>query len=46
MALATLTDAGFTIDTYYRLGTFAEAEIDLETWLRKKIQELQTAASI
>ena len=40
-----LTDAGFTIDTYYRLGTFAEAETELETWLRRKIQELETAAS-
>jgi len=36
---------GFTIDTYYRLGTFAEAETELETWLRRKIQELETAAS-
>ena len=40
-----LNDAGFTIDTYYRLGTFAEAETELETWLRRKIQELETAVS-
>ena len=40
-----LNDAGFTIDTYYRLGTFDEAESAVGTWLRKKIQELESAAS-
>lgn len=39
-----LNDAGFTIDTYYRLGTFDEAEAAVGTWLRKKIQELESAA--
>lgn len=39
-----LNEAGFTIDTYYRLGTFNEAEAAVETWLRKKIQELETVA--
>ena len=38
-----LNNAGFTIDTYYRLGTFAEAAAALETWLRTKIPELETA---
>ena len=40
----TLNDAGFTLDTYYRLGTFEEAETAVESWLRKKIQESETLA--
>jgi len=39
-----LNEAGFTIDTYYRLGTSAEAEAALGTWLRKMIQQLETLA--
>jgi hypothetical protein len=39
-----LNEAGFTIDTYYRLGTFEEAEVALRTWLQKMIQKLETLA--
>jgi len=39
-----LNEAGFTIDTYYRLGTFEEAEAALRTWLRKMIQHLEALA--
>ena len=35
-----LNDEGFTIDTYYRLGTFEELEAAVKGWLLKKIQEL------
>jgi hypothetical protein len=38
-----LNEAGFTVDTYYRLGTFEEAEAAVGTWLRKKIAELEAA---
>src|SRR6516225_1254111 len=37
-----LNDAGFTIDTYYRLGTFEEAEAALAAWLRNMIRQLET----
>jgi hypothetical protein len=40
-----LNDAGFTIDTYTRLGTFEEAETAVRAWLRKKIHELETPSS-
>ena len=39
-----LNDAGYTIDTYCRLGTFEEAEGALKNWLRKKIKEIEDAA--
>ena len=39
-----LNDAGFTIDTYYRLGTFEEAEAAVGTWLRKEIAALEAVA--
>jgi len=32
---------GFTIDTYYRLGTHEEVEAALEAWLRKTIEQLE-----
>jgi hypothetical protein len=38
-----LNDAGFTIDTYTRLGTFEETETAVRDWLRKKIHELENA---
>lgn len=41
-----LNEAGFSIDTYCRLGTLEEAEAAVGTWLRKKIQELETSAPI
>ena len=37
-----LNEAGYTIDTYYRLGTLAEAEAALGTWLRNIILQLET----
>jgi hypothetical protein len=40
-----LNDAGFTIDTYTRLGTFEEAEGAVRAWLRKKIHELETPSA-
>jgi hypothetical protein len=36
-----LSTEGFTIDTYYRLGTQAEVEKAMAAWLRKTIQELE-----
>jgi hypothetical protein len=39
-----LNEAGFTIDTYYRLGTFEEAEAAVRTWLRKRIADLEAVA--
>ena len=39
-----LNTAGFTIDTYYRLGTFEEAEAATRTWLRKIIASLEAFA--
>ena len=39
-----LNEAGFTVDTYYRLGTFDEAEDAVRTWLRKKIAHLEASA--
>ena len=39
-----LNEAGFTIDTYYRLGTFEEAEDAVRNWLRKKIADLEAVA--
>jgi len=41
-----LNDAGYTLDTYYRLGTFEEAEAVVRTWLRKKIHELETETPV
>jgi len=32
---------GYTIDTYYRLGTQEELEVDVADWLRKTIQRLE-----
>lgn len=32
---------GFTIDTYYRLGTHEEVEAAMESWLRKTIEKLE-----
>lgn len=39
-----LNEAGFTIDTYYRLGTFDEAKDAVRNWLRKKIADLEAVA--
>ena len=36
-----LNDEGFTLDTYYRLGTHEEAEAAVAIWLRKAIDQLQ-----
>jgi hypothetical protein len=36
-----LNKEGFTLDTYYRLGIFDEAEAAARDWLRKKISELE-----
>ena len=36
-----LNTAGFTIDTYYRLGTHEEVEVAMAAWLRKTIEELE-----
>lgn len=36
-----LNAQGFTIDTYYRLGTHEEIETALAAWLRKTIKELE-----
>jgi hypothetical protein len=36
-----LNAEGFTIDTYYRLGTHEEVETALASWLRKTIQQLE-----
>ena len=32
---------GYTIDTYYRLGTEEELEVAVAGWLRKAIQRLE-----
>jgi hypothetical protein len=40
-----LNSDGFTLDTYYRLGTFEEAEAAVRTWLQKRIHELETTAT-
>lgn len=40
----TLNKAGFTADTYYRLGTFEEAEACAQTWLHKMIVVLEAFA--
>jgi len=32
---------GFTIDTYYRLGTYEEVEAAVATWLRRTIEQLE-----
>lgn len=37
-----LNDAGFTIDTFYRLGTFEDAESAVRAWLVKEIHNLET----
>lgn len=37
-----LNNAGYTLDTYYRLGTFEETETAVWTWLQKRIHELET----
>jgi hypothetical protein len=39
-----LNEAGYSIDTYYRLGTFEEAEAAVQTWLRKMIANLEALA--
>src|SRR6516162_1884816 len=40
-----LNDAGYSLDTYYRLGTFEKAEAAVRTWLQKRIHELEIAAT-
>ena len=40
-----LNSDGFTLDTYYRLGTFEEAEAAVRDWLRKTIGELEALSS-
>jgi len=37
-----LNNEGFTLDTYYRLGNFEDAEGAVRDWLRTKIRELET----
>jgi len=32
---------GYTIETYYRLGTHEELEVNVAAWLRKSIQRLE-----
>jgi hypothetical protein len=39
-----LNNEGFTLDTYYRLGTHEEAEIAAASWLRRTIDHLQQDA--
>jgi hypothetical protein len=36
-----LNTEGYTIDTYYRLGTYEEVEAAVEAWLRKTIKQLE-----
>jgi len=36
---------GFTIDTYYRLGTHAEVERAVGSWLRENIEKLERERS-
>ena len=36
-----LNASGYTVDTYYRLGTFEEAETAVRTWLQRIITELE-----
>jgi hypothetical protein len=36
-----LNAAGFSIDTYYRLGTHEEVEEAMAAWLRKTIKEVE-----
>jgi hypothetical protein len=36
-----LDSEGFTIDTYYRLGTHEEVEAAVAAWLRKTIKQLE-----
>lgn len=36
-----LNPEGFTIDTYYRLGTHEEVEKGVAAWLRKTIKQLE-----
>jgi hypothetical protein len=36
-----LNPEGYTIDTYYRLGTYEEVEAAVQAWLRKTIKQLE-----
>jgi hypothetical protein len=36
-----LNPEGFTVDTYYRLGTYEEVEAAVEAWLRKTIKQVE-----
>jgi hypothetical protein len=36
-----LNPEGFTVDTYYRLGTYEEVEAAVEVWLRKTIKQVE-----
>ena len=36
-----LNKEGFTLDTYYRLGTYEEVETAVEAWLSKTIKQLE-----
>jgi hypothetical protein len=36
-----LNPEGYTIDTYYRLGTYEEVETAVAAWLRKTIKQLE-----
>jgi len=36
-----LNPEGYTIDTYYRLGTYEEVETAVEAWLSKTIKQLE-----
>ena len=38
-----LTDQGETVNTFYEWGTEEELEAALDTWLRRTIEELETA---
>ena len=40
-----LKTEGYTIDTYYRLGTYEEVETAVATWLRKTIKQLEQERS-
>ena len=40
-----LNPEGFTIDTYYRLGTHEEVETAVAAWLRKTIKQLEQERS-
>ena len=39
-----LNPEGYTIDTYYRLGTYQEVEAAVQAWLRKTIKQTGAGA--